>query len=262
MKRLIIRGAVAVAVLAAAWWLWSWSGDEEHGRGLAGGPLFDVGPADVASLEIRRPSGVTVIARQHDRWRATGLVDDLIDADRFEPTLGDLLAGVGQPVIAGTEPDERRYGFGGDGSLELVFHLTRGGRRRLARGDLPVQIFEELKIGLGRLANDGGPAALQADLKLAGGAGEQGHRQVVHGGSWVEGLSQGSAASWARAWRRAEVSIWRTTGCSSRTAASARAVTASGLARSTSAPPAAMRIAGDGSFRRSMTACSARSSST
>ena len=151
MKRLIIRGAVAVAVLAAAWWLWSWSEDEEHGRGLAGGPLFDVGMADVASLEIRRPSGVTVIARQHDRWRATGLVDDLIDADRFEPTLGDLLAGVGQPVIAGTEPDERRYGFGGDGSLELVFHLTRGGRRRLALGDANPATGVVYASGAGRI---------------------------------------------------------------------------------------------------------------
>jgi hypothetical protein len=163
MKRLIIRGTVAVAVLAAAWWLWSWSDDEEHGRGLGGGPLFDAGPRDVASVEIRRPSGATVITRHGDGWRATGLVEDFVDSDRFEPALRAILDGVGQPVIAGTEPDERRYGFGGDGSLELVFNLTGGGRRRLALGDANPATGVVYASGAGRIGVFGVGGGLYAE---------------------------------------------------------------------------------------------------
>ena len=135
MTRWIVRTAVAVALGAAAFGLWSWSSSDGPGRGVQGGPLFDFTVDQVSALEIRRPGVDGRIERTADGWTLTGDIPDFVDADRFEPILDQVVAGNGFPVIAGTDPDARRYGFGSEGSVELVFHLQGGGRDRLALGD-------------------------------------------------------------------------------------------------------------------------------
>ena len=135
MRRGIIQAAVAVAMVGLAIWLWQWSAQEEQGRGLRGGPLFAFNPDAVAALEIHRPSGVSTVERHADHWRLTGQVTDLVDAERFETVLRDLLDKHGRSVLPGTEPDERRFGFGSEQSLELVFRLVGDRRQRLALGN-------------------------------------------------------------------------------------------------------------------------------
>ena len=124
MRRVIIQAVVAVAMVGLAIWLWQWSAQEEQGRGLQGGPLFAFTPDAVTALEIHRPSGVSTIERHTDHWRLTGRVTDLVDTERFDAALRDLLDKHGRPVLPGTEPDERRFGFGSEQSVELVFRLV------------------------------------------------------------------------------------------------------------------------------------------
>ncbi|HOX25901.1 MAG TPA: hypothetical protein PLL30_09970 [Candidatus Krumholzibacteria bacterium] len=138
MRRWTIRAAIVVAAAAAGFWLWSWSGAQrDESRGLRGGPLFSFTTDQVVALEIRRPQGTSRLERAADgTWALTGLVEDLVDSARVVQALDQLTAGAGLPVLAGTEPDERRFGLGGDDSVELVFHLRDGGRDRLALGDV------------------------------------------------------------------------------------------------------------------------------
>ncbi len=136
MRRWILRTLAVLIAVAAGAWLWTWSQPERPGRGLAGGPLFDAAAADVVSLEIRRPTGASTLERRGDGWVLTGQVDDpFVDPDRAQAVLTALMTGEGQPVLPGTEPDARRFGFGGPASLELALRLRGGGRERLALGD-------------------------------------------------------------------------------------------------------------------------------
>jgi hypothetical protein len=161
--RLVLRVVVALVAVGLAIWLWQWSGDDTQGRGLQGGPLFDVASADVRAVEIRRPGATGTIERTDHGWRLTGDVDDLVDVKRFESVLASLLAGEGGPVLAGTEPDERRFGFGGESSVELVLYLVGGGRRRLALGDANPVSGLVYASGLGRVGVFGVGGGLYAE---------------------------------------------------------------------------------------------------
>jgi len=137
MRRWLLRALLTLAAVAAGAWLWHWSQPGTGGRGLTGGPLFTADLDALEALEIRRPAGTTVLERAGGGWRLTGLVDDpFVDPERTMAVLGALMAGQGAPVLAGTEPDARRFGFGGEGSFELVLHLEGGVRERLALGDV------------------------------------------------------------------------------------------------------------------------------
>lgn len=138
MRRWLLRIALTLLILALGAGLWVWSDDPARESGtLRGGRLFTFSADAVAALEIRRLEGVSRIAQGPDgQWALTGLVTDLVDAERFEAILATLVAGQGFAVLAGTEPDARRYGFGGENALELVFELREGGRHRLALGDV------------------------------------------------------------------------------------------------------------------------------
>jgi len=136
LRRSIIQVVVAVGLVGLAIWLWQWSEQEKQSQGLYGGPLFAFTPAEVTALEIHRPSGINTIERHGDGWRLTGQVTDLVDTEGIEALLAELVSKNGQPVLPGTEPDERRFGFGGEQSLELVFRLEGDRRQRLALGNI------------------------------------------------------------------------------------------------------------------------------
>jgi len=136
LRRSIVQAVVAVGLVGLAIWLWQWSEEEKQSHGMYGGPLFGFTPAAVTALEIHRPSGVNTIERHEGGWRLTGQVTDLVDTDEMEALLAELVSKNGQPVLPGTEPDERRFGFGGEHSLELVFRLEGDRRQRLALGNV------------------------------------------------------------------------------------------------------------------------------
>lgn len=137
MRSWLIRIGLIVAAVAVGAWIWTWSsGDQGQGRGLQGGPLFPFGLDDLASIELHRAGGSDTLVRNEDgTWRLEGTVADIVDAKAFQAVFGPIVEGQGHAVLAGTEPDERRYGFGSETALELVFHRRDGVRDRLALGD-------------------------------------------------------------------------------------------------------------------------------
>ena len=129
-----IAAILVGVVLAAA--LWFWSDQEPAPRGLEGGPLFDFTPGDVVRLEVRRALGDDVLVREDGRWRLEGDRADLVDGERMASILELLTGGDGFPVLPGTEPFERRFGFASEAAVELVFTLAGGAQHGLALGDL------------------------------------------------------------------------------------------------------------------------------
>jgi hypothetical protein len=136
MRRWIL-GLVLVLILSfGGVWLWRWSGDDLPGHGILGGPLFDFSADQIEALEIRRLQGTTFLRQQDDGiWILSGLVNDIVSPDHAQAALTALADGIGFPLMIGTQPGERRFGFGGGDAVELVFHLRGGDRQRLAVGD-------------------------------------------------------------------------------------------------------------------------------
>lgn len=147
------RGIQLLAVFlgaALALVLWRWSDPGDQARGLQGGPLFDFAPEAVVRLELRRAAGTDVLVRRDAGWRLEGRTTDLVDATRMADVLATLVPGHGDPVLPGTEPGSRRFGFADENALELIFHLRDGGRRRLALGD-PAPVSDQVYAsGAGR----------------------------------------------------------------------------------------------------------------
>lgn len=136
MRPWIRRAALWLLPIAAGLWLWRWSEDRQAAERLRGGPLFDFAVSEIETVEMRRLQGSSRLVRDAAAsWILTGTTTDLVDPQRVESALAPLVAGIGFQVIAGTRPDERRFGFGGEQALELVFHLQDGRQQRLALGD-------------------------------------------------------------------------------------------------------------------------------
>lgn len=154
----------AILALAVGVLLWRWSAPSASDHGLLGGPLFSFAPDEVVELEIRRVDGTSRLVRQDARWRLEGQVSDLVDADRMDHALRSLTGGQGLAVLPGTEPDARRFGFGTERSVELVFHLRGGGRQRLALGDVAPASDQVYASGAGRAGVFGVPGGYYATV--------------------------------------------------------------------------------------------------
>lgn len=143
--------ALIVAAVALGAVLWRWSAENDLERSVRGGPVFTCSADQVTALDIRRTVGLDRLVRGSDGvWRLEGRTPDLVDQEQLRIVLDAVLTGRGLPVIAGTEPDERRYGFGGEGAVELVVHLEGGGRHRLALGDVAPVSDQVYASGAGR----------------------------------------------------------------------------------------------------------------
>jgi hypothetical protein len=150
MRKRSIQLLAVLLGAAAALMLWRWSDPGDQARGLQGGPLFDFAPDAVVRLELRRTTGTDILVRGDAGWRLEGRATDLVDDRRIDEVLATLVPGHGYPVLPGTEPGARRFGFADENALELVFHLRDGGRRRLALGD-PAPVSEQVYAsGAGR----------------------------------------------------------------------------------------------------------------
>ncbi|MBD3222591.1 hypothetical protein GF314_15255, partial [bacterium] len=141
-------GVLIGVVVAMA--LWRWSDAPDAARGLDGGPLFDFAADAVVRLEVRRALSDDELLRDGDGWRLEGTHADIVDTRRMTTVLETLVGGEGFPVLPGTEPGERRFGFASERALELVFHLRGGGRHRLALGDLAPVSDQIYASGAGR----------------------------------------------------------------------------------------------------------------
>jgi len=150
VRRRLTGILVSVAVVALGVLLWRWSAPDAQDRGLFGGPLFTFAPEDVVRLDVRRVDGTARLVREDDGWRLEGQVSDLVDTSRMDHALRSFTPGQGFAVLPGTEPDARRFGFGTERSVELVFHLRGGGRHRLAVGDLAPVSDQVYASGAGR----------------------------------------------------------------------------------------------------------------
>lgn len=136
MRRRILAAVVMLVLVGAGIRLWRWSEGGERGPDFLGGPLFHFTVDEIDALEMRRVQGTTWLKKdENGSWILTGEVTDIVDPVRVRAELSMLTQGFGLPVLAGTQPDERRFGFGGAQSLELVFHLRGEARQRLALGD-------------------------------------------------------------------------------------------------------------------------------
>lgn len=150
MRANLLRLSALVLAILLGLLLWRWSTPSDQARGLHGGPLFSFAPDQVVRLEVHRTRGTDILVREAGTWRLEGQVTDLVDDQRLGEALGVLAAGEGFPVLPGTEPDARRFGFGSESSVELVFHLAGGGRQRLALGDVAPVSDQIYASGAGR----------------------------------------------------------------------------------------------------------------
>ncbi|MEZ4387463.1 MAG: DUF4340 domain-containing protein [Candidatus Krumholzibacteriia bacterium] len=150
MRSNLVKLAGIILALLMGLLLWRWSAPADQDRGLHGGPMFSFKPAAVERLEVRRALGTDVLVREPGGWRLEGQVEDLVDAERMDTALAVLVEADAFPVLPGTEPDARRFGFGGEGAIELIFHLAGGGRERLALGDVAPVSDQIYASGAGR----------------------------------------------------------------------------------------------------------------
>lgn len=150
MRTNLLRLSAVIVAILLGLLLWRWSAPSDQDRGLHGGPLFSFAPDQVVRLEVHRTRGTDVLVREDGTWRLEGQVTDLVDDRRLAEVLQTLAAGEGFPVLPGTEPDARRFGFGSESSVELVFHLAGGGRQRLALGDVAPVSDQVYASGAGR----------------------------------------------------------------------------------------------------------------
>lgn len=152
MRKALIIAAGIILALIMGLLLWRWSAPADADRGLHGGPMFSFAAERIAHIDIHRPDRRHQLVRDPDtgHWRLEGDVADLVNQKGMATTLATMLDGEAFPVLPGTEPDERRFGFGGDDSLELVFVLDGGARHRVALGDVAPVSDQVYASGLSR----------------------------------------------------------------------------------------------------------------
>jgi hypothetical protein len=146
----LLKLAGIILALLMGLLLWRWSAPADQTRDLHGGPMFSFSPTDVVRLEVRRALGTDQLVREAGGWRLEGQVDDLVDARQMDDALRTLVEADGFAVLPGTEPDARRFGFGSEGAVELIFHLAGGGRERLALGAVAPVSDQVYASGAGR----------------------------------------------------------------------------------------------------------------
>lgn len=120
---------IAVAVL------WFLSQRDDSGPYTLGGPLLPWTPDQVESLTLTRDGAQYRVERgERGIWRLTGAVVDFADEERIDKLLTDLAATRGGPLLAGTEPMDRRYEFNGPGAMRLTIFGPESEPWRLALG--------------------------------------------------------------------------------------------------------------------------------
>jgi len=100
-----------------------------------GGPLLDLDMESVDTILLTMDGAQHRLERREGSlWTLAGAQNDWIDPLRLGYALAALGRAMGGRVLAGTEPGDRRYGFNGPESVQVVFLTDAGGEVRLALG--------------------------------------------------------------------------------------------------------------------------------
>lgn len=132
VRRGLVMAAAAVVLALAGWYVLAPRGG---GPDLTrGGPLLATDLATVERLQLVSGGATFRFDRIEDSlWTLSGAVSDWVDPLRLAYQLGPLGEALGGALVAGTEPEDRRYEFNAPGSMRLSL-FGPGGEERLLLG--------------------------------------------------------------------------------------------------------------------------------
>ena len=136
IRRLLLTLVPLVLILAVGLTLVLRNGDgPDGGERLLGGPLLTLDLVHIQQILV------TENGRQHRLvrgegipWSLRGALHDWVDPRLLAFRLDDLSRAEGGAVLAGTEPEDRRYEFNGPDAVRLVIRHEDGREVRLALG--------------------------------------------------------------------------------------------------------------------------------
>ena len=100
-----------------------------------GGALFTTPLAEVDGLLLTRGGAqYRLDKRPTGQWTLDGAVEDYLDQSRVRRLLEQLLAATGGRLLAGSQPEDRRYDFNGPGAMRLTLFAADGSSEKLAVG--------------------------------------------------------------------------------------------------------------------------------
>ena len=100
-----------------------------------GGPLFHTPADQIDGLLLTRDGAQYRLDRQPSgRWALSGAVRDYLDQEAVGRLLRRLTQATGGRLLAGSEPEDRRYDFNGPGAMRLTLFATDGSTEKLVVG--------------------------------------------------------------------------------------------------------------------------------
>jgi hypothetical protein len=100
-----------------------------------GGRLFDLDPGEIEGLLVARPGLQIRLARSEDGfWSLGGDVSDHVEQGAVTELLRAIVLAQGGPLLAGTEPEDRRFEFNGPSAIRLTVFATGREPLKLALG--------------------------------------------------------------------------------------------------------------------------------
>jgi hypothetical protein len=100
-----------------------------------GGPLFQIPHESVEGLLVTRDRAQYRLDRQPSGyWSLSGALSDFLDQDAVETLLKGLTNATGGRLLAGSEPEDRRYEFNGPDAIRMRLFGPEGTMENLAIG--------------------------------------------------------------------------------------------------------------------------------
>lgn len=131
--RLTLVLVILLAVIAGAVVLVQRSRDA--GEHVLGGPLIPLEMAEVNTVLVARDGQQFRFERQRgSAWSLGGALEDWVDPYALGRSLVRLDGAMGGRVLAGTEPEDRRYEFNGPRAVRLTLLTPDGQETRLSLG--------------------------------------------------------------------------------------------------------------------------------
>lgn len=128
----LVLAAVLVVALAVLFFLRS----RDEGPDLTlGGPLFSISASEIDGVLVTK-NGVQYRFDQSDEgyWSLSGGISDFVDQVIMDKFLESLASATGGRLLPGSQPEDRRYDFNGQGSLRVTVMAADGRSEKLAIG--------------------------------------------------------------------------------------------------------------------------------
>ncbi|MCP4572955.1 MAG: hypothetical protein GY838_11430 [bacterium] len=147
----VVLLVVMVAAVVAAFVVLRSRDDGEH---VLGGPLFTLDLAEVKTVTVIRDGQQFRLERHRDSaWTLGGALADWVDPYALGRSLVKLDGAIGGTVLAGSEPEDRRYEFNGPQGLRLTMTTADGQQVGLALGATNPVTGHVYASGAGRTAS-------------------------------------------------------------------------------------------------------------